>query len=187
MNNHNLDDHVDEKLEEYFDLDSPKSFFLFAGAGSGKTRSLVKLLNVVRSRFGERLQRNHGRVGVITYTNAARDEIRHRLKYDPLVEVSTIHSFCWELIKTHTNDIKEIIEQKLVKEIEKLVSEEEKGRPGTKASIERQTKIKSKSIRLKGLKSIRKFSYSPSGENRTVSSLNCGNHEKRLHNSLSQS
>jgi uncharacterized protein YbbC (DUF1343 family) len=37
------------------------------------------------------------RVGVITFTNAASDEIKSRLAFDPLIDVSTIHSFAWSL------------------------------------------------------------------------------------------
>ena len=36
-----FDASVDEQISECLNLDSPKSFFLFAGAGSGKTRSQV--------------------------------------------------------------------------------------------------------------------------------------------------
>ena len=36
--NNNLDDEVEKEIENCLDLVSPKSFFLFAGAGSGKTR-----------------------------------------------------------------------------------------------------------------------------------------------------
>lgn len=32
---------VDDEIYSCLDLDNPKSFFLFAGAGSGKTRTLV--------------------------------------------------------------------------------------------------------------------------------------------------
>lgn len=44
------------------------------------------------------------RIAVITYTNAARDEIARRLQNGALVEVSTIHSFAWALIKGCTED-----------------------------------------------------------------------------------
>lgn len=39
--NANLDDPVDNQIAEYLDPAKPQSFFLYAGAGSGKTRSLV--------------------------------------------------------------------------------------------------------------------------------------------------
>lgn len=39
-----MTDIVDDKIYRCLDLENPKSFFLFAGAGSGKTRSLVESL-----------------------------------------------------------------------------------------------------------------------------------------------
>lgn len=88
-----VDDHVDDKIHSYLNLDEPKSFFLFAGAGSGKTKSLVIALLKVRQKSGQRLRLNSQRIAVITYTNAACDEIKGRIDYDPLFSVSTIHSF----------------------------------------------------------------------------------------------
>lgn len=34
-----VDDHVDREIESCFSASSPNNFFVFAGAGSGKTRS----------------------------------------------------------------------------------------------------------------------------------------------------
>ena len=39
-----IDGHVDAEIAACLNLTSPRSFFLFAGAGSGKTRSLVTAL-----------------------------------------------------------------------------------------------------------------------------------------------
>ncbi len=89
----NLDNHVDDEIAACLDLENARSFFLFAGAGSGKTRSLVSALSALRSKVGPQLRLHAQRIGVITYTNAACDEIKRRLDYDALVEVSTIHSF----------------------------------------------------------------------------------------------
>lgn len=50
------DAHVDDEIAACLNLDSPKSFFLFAGAGSGKTRSLVTALQHVQERMTERLR-----------------------------------------------------------------------------------------------------------------------------------
>lgn len=47
-----------------------------------------------------------------------------------------------------------------------------KGRSGTKAAIDRENKIKSKTQRLAYLDEIKSFSYSPTGDNRTRDSLN---------------
>ena len=71
VNNNNFDDQVDSEISTCLSLDKPISFFLFAGAGSGKTRSLVNALNYLRGVSAKRLRLHGQRVGVITYTNAA--------------------------------------------------------------------------------------------------------------------
>ncbi len=93
---------VNDEIFECLDLDSPKSFFLFAGAGSGKTRSLVDVLEKFKKENVDRLRKRGQRVAIITYTNAARDEIRARLDFDSSFHVATIHSFTWELIRPYT-------------------------------------------------------------------------------------
>ncbi|WP_373413540.1 UvrD-helicase domain-containing protein [Ensifer aridi] len=167
-----VDDPVDEEIAGYLDIAAPRSFFLFAGAGSGKTRSLAKALNHIRERHGRALALRGQRVGVITYTNAACDEINRRVEFHPLFYVSTIHSFAWELIRGFHNDIREWLRDDLTKDIEQLKQEEAKGRQGTKASIARQSRIASKTKRLDRLDTIRSFAYNPSGENGEPNSLN---------------
>ncbi len=167
----NIDDHVDDTIFECLNLDNPKSLFLFAGAGSGKTRSLVNVLSRLRNEQGERLHLHAQKIVVITYTNAACDEIQHRLGYDPLFSVSTIHSFAWDLIKPFQRDIKQWLEENLEYEIANLEEQESKGRSGTKASIDRVNKIASKRARLESLGRIKKFTYNPNGDNRSRDSL----------------
>jgi DNA helicase II / ATP-dependent DNA helicase PcrA len=101
-----VDDHVDQQISACLTMEKPQSFFLFAGAGSGKTRSLVEALRVLRSKKASQLRLHGQRIGVITYTNAACDEIKQRLEYESLIEVSTIHSFVWSLIGSFHADIK---------------------------------------------------------------------------------
>ena len=107
LNDNHIDDDVDIKIAECLNLEAPKSFFLFAGAGSGKTRSLVKALETITTSTGDKLRLHGQQIGVITYTNNACDEIKRRLKNDVLVHVSTIHSFVWNLIRGFDSDIKE--------------------------------------------------------------------------------
>src|SRR4051794_17653542 len=101
-----VDDNVDATIQECLNLQSPKSFFLYAGAGSGKTRSLVNAVRFVCRTQGRKLSLLGQKVAVITFTNAACDEIKQRLEFDPRVEVSTIHSFAWSLIGGHDRDIR---------------------------------------------------------------------------------
>ena len=75
------------------DLEKPKSFFLYAGAGSGKTRAVIEAMDIFRARYGTQFRQSGQKVAVITYTNAACDEIRRRTDFDPIFAVSTIHSF----------------------------------------------------------------------------------------------
>lgn len=85
--------------EVYKCLDQNKSFRLEAGAGSGKTHSLVKALGYLIEKQGSELIRRHQQVACITFTNVASDEINARTDGHPAVLSSTIHAFCWSLIK----------------------------------------------------------------------------------------
>ena len=166
-----LDDHVEAELAEFLSLEKPTSFFLFAGAGSGKTRSLVNALKYLARTHRDALRLRGRQVAVITYTNAACDEIKRRIDYDPLFVVSTIHSFAWLQIKTFNADIRAWLKDNLQREVADLQVEENKGRSGTKASVARQAQIESKVRRLERLPRIKSFTYNPSGDNRERNSL----------------
>lgn len=165
---------ADRELQACLDLDRPRSFFLYAGAGSGKTRSLVKALGsltedqLVRMRLMLRGQR----IGVITFTNAACDEINRRVKFDPLIQVQTIHAFAWLLIQGHHHDIREWLRDRLKQDIAEETDKQAKGRAGTKAAGDRVRKIAHMKRRLAELDSIGAFVYSPSGDNSGRDSLN---------------
>src|SRR5450631_1517887 len=107
LTNDAIDDHVDDEIAACLNLAAPRSFFLFAGAGSGKTRSLVRALTHIRSKYGAELRLRGQRVAVITYTNAASEEITRRLDFDPVILVRTIHSFAWTVIEGRNHDIRE--------------------------------------------------------------------------------
>lgn len=77
-----------------------KSFRLEAGAGAGKTYSLVKALKLIIDEEGVQFVRRHQKVACITYTNVATDEVIRRTDGHPAVQASTIHSFSWELCKS---------------------------------------------------------------------------------------
>lgn len=167
-----VDDCVDDQIITCLDLEHPKSFFLFAGAGSGKTRSLVTALNGLRAKSGKRMRLHGQQMAVITYTNAACDEIKRRLDFDPLVTVATIHSFVWDLIDGFNADIRLWLQSSLTTDISELQEEQRKGRPGTKVAMDREQSIASKQRRLAALGAIKRFVYSPTGDNRSRDSLN---------------
>lgn len=167
------DREADQMIADCLRLDHPKSFFLFAGAGSGKTRSLIEAIKHVRETAGRNLSLARQKIGVITYTNAACDEILRRLDYDPRVDVSTIHAFAWSLISGHNADIKLWLRNYLAERIDKLEHEIAATRnKNTQTYADKVRSLESRRRRLAALPSIRQFVYSPTGDNRTRDALN---------------
>lgn len=148
-------------ISDSLNLNDPRSFFLYAGAGSGKTAQLVAALKTGVKTCGPAMRARDSRFCVITYTNAAAEEIQIRLGRDPLVQVSTIHSFSWALIMPFTRDIATLLRIRLTNDIAGLEAAEQKGRKG-KASERRVHDIERKRLRLESLDGVRRFSYSPS-------------------------
>jgi DNA helicase-2/ATP-dependent DNA helicase PcrA len=169
----NPDANVNDELIACLNLECPKSFFLFAGAGSGKTHSLVETLKAVRMNYGYSLRTRKRRIAVITYTKAASEEIKNRLGLDDLFSVSTIHSFLWEMIRPYQNDIRGWVQKSLESEITnlsgKLIESKNKN---TKTYAQNEIKLKAYQNRLEALPTVKAFSYNPNGENKGQDSLN---------------
>ncbi|AZB65604.1 ATP-dependent helicase [Cereibacter sphaeroides] len=166
-----FDSEADETILACLNIEKPRSFFLYAGAGSGKTRSLVEAIRRVCKDQGRRLSLSGQKIGVITYTNAACDEIKQRLEFDPRVEVSTIHAFAWSLIAGYDGDIRGWLSTRLLADIAELEEAQAKGRANSKAATDRARSIESKRRRRENLAEIKQFVYSPTGDNRTRDSL----------------
>lgn len=149
-------------ISESVSLTNPRSFFLHAGAGSGKTAQLVAAIKTATDTWGAELGARDSRIRVITFTNSAAQEIQIRLGRDPLVEVSTVHSFAWTLIRPFTRDIAACLRERLEADLAKLRADEAKGRPGTQASERRRYDIERTTRRLETLDAVRRFNYSPS-------------------------
>jgi len=81
-------------------LESGKSFVLEAGAGAGKTYSLVEALRYLVARHGRELSRGYRRIACITFTNVAKNEIISRTDGNPLIFCETTHAFSWSLISS---------------------------------------------------------------------------------------
>lgn len=169
----NADNNIDLQLKECVSNEKRKSFFLFAGAGSGKTYSLVKLLENIQNVWGNKLMREHRQVAVITYTNAATDEIMRRIDYNPLFHVSTIHSFVWDSIKTYQKDIKARYLKRLQANIYELQAKIDATKnKETKTYKANQEKINHLIERKEAKEKIDKFIYNPNGDNLKANSLN---------------
>ena len=170
LSDNNVDDHVDAEIQQCLSAVPPKSFFMFAGAGSGKTRSLIKTLEYLDREKGTYFAESGKRVAVITYTNAACDEISRRLQHKPIFQVSTIHSFLWELIKNFQKDIKTWVETSIKTEITGLQLKQSKSRGGDTA-VKNAEKIAKIRDRLEKIKRVKRFFYNPIGDNVGFDSL----------------
>ncbi|WP_321993732.1 UvrD-helicase domain-containing protein [Clostridium butyricum] len=172
VENDHIDDHVDDEINQCFDKNNPRCFFTYAGAGSGKTKSLVNSLNYIKQEYGKELSILFKQVAVITYTNAACDEIVRRIDYSPIFFVSTIHSFLWELIRPYQHDIKDWMVNNIKNVIKEKEEQERRGRKNTKTSDDRIKAIESCKKRLEKIDNIQKFIYNPNGQNVGYDSLN---------------
>jgi len=76
-------------------IDRHQCFRLEAGAGAGKTYSLVQALRRLIAERGPDYLRRGRKIACITYTNGAKREISQEIDEHPAVLVDTIHAFCW--------------------------------------------------------------------------------------------
>ncbi len=88
-------------------LETQRSFRLEAGAGAGKTYSLVKALRFLIERLGRSLARRGQQIACITFTNVAKEEIEARIDGHPIVFCDTNHAFCWNLIQGFQKQLRE--------------------------------------------------------------------------------
>lgn len=154
-------------------IDNKQSFFLYAGAGSGKTYALVELLNYIKSTRKTDLELAHQKVAVITYTNAATDEIKRRIGFDTLFDISTIHSFVWEMIHPYQEDIKKLLQNHIQKKIDEYEAMQQRMKDTQcKTYIDRQAKIDKYRERAEIVNSVSVFKYNPNGDNADSDSLN---------------
>ena len=165
------DDIVDQTIRNCLDQNNPRSFFLFAGAGSGKTKSLIEALNFCLDKYGQQFMELRKNIAVITYTNAACDEIKRRVQYNPLFLISTLHSFAWTLIQPYTSDIKDFLFSDLSQRIEEYEQKQATGRKNSRAYRDRAQKIAMYRERREKLQDIKKFIYNPDGLNTEKNSL----------------
>lgn len=165
------DDIVDQTIRNCLDQNNPRSFFLFAGAGSGKTKGLIEALNFCLDKYGQQFMELRKNIAVITYTNAACDEIKRRVQYNPLFLISTLHSFAWTLIQPYTSDIKDFLFSDLSQRIEEYEQKQATGRKNSRAYRDRAQKIAMYRERREKLQDIKKFIYNPDGLNTEKNSL----------------
>ena len=80
----------------YSAIETNKSFRFEAGAGAGKTYSLIKALRYLIDKRSTILLKSNQKIACITYTNVAVEEISRHTDNHPLIFAGTIHAFSWE-------------------------------------------------------------------------------------------
>lgn len=90
-------------------LDEGRSFRLEAGAGAGKTYSLVAALRRMVSARGAELMQSGRKIACITYTEVARDEIAREVERHPAILVETIHAFSWAFLRQYQKALRELV------------------------------------------------------------------------------
>lgn len=99
-------------LSEVYDcLERKESFLVEAGAGAGKTYTLVKALQFLMDRYQYTFPQRHQKIACITFTNVAKGEIDARTDRSPLIYCDTIHAFCWSLIGGFQKQLRERLPQ----------------------------------------------------------------------------
>lgn len=90
-------------------LDAGHSFRLEAGAGAGKTYSLVAALKRLIAERGPALVQAGQKVACITYTEVARNEIAQEIEDHPAILVNTIHGFSWAFLRQFQKALRDLV------------------------------------------------------------------------------
>lgn len=140
----------------------PQPFVVRAGAGSGKTTSLLKAIEWVISAHGAGMRMRKQKVACITYTELAANEIVSDVDANPLVHVSTIHSFYWAIVKTFQADIKLWVQATIKHKLEKLINKADNFGPRVHAATRQTNKTDQDRYvnHLDALDKVRTFTYS---------------------------
>ena len=92
-----------------YTLSEKNNFRVEAGAGSGKTYSLMKVIEWLQDNKSNEYKHFGKKVACLTFTNAAVDVIQSRLMENSFITPSTIHTFAWNAIKQFQETIKNIM------------------------------------------------------------------------------
>lgn len=147
---------ADEEIIEC--LNQRRCFSMVAGAGSGKTTSLVESLKTLLKTEGPRMLRDGQRAVCITYTNRAAEIISNRLRQNPLFVVSTLHSFLWGEISHFSNSIRQSLRHSVLPS--HIGKQKEKDSGGnSKKALEARAKVANLEHALAELDSVPEFRY----------------------------
>lgn len=151
-----IETNADKKIKEC--IDAYRNFAVIAGAGSGKTTSLISALKYIRDNHGNILNRDGKKVVCITYTNRAVEVISSRLDWDGLFSVSTLHTFLWQEVKRFSLDIRNALQGHIILAyIEKKRTEDNGGQ--SQKAIKARAKVDAYEADIEALDQVNSFSY----------------------------
>lgn len=153
------DTDADIKLREVLARPTATCFVVNAGAGSGKTTSLVKALAHLRDRNGEMLRKSGQQVACITYTEVAAGEIHGEIEEDPLFHVSTIHSFLWTVIKPFKRDVATWVAQRIDEKVSALQEHNAKPRTQAKTIAKNTLQLERLEANKAAMQTVTSFTY----------------------------
>ena len=105
---------IEPEVEKVFEvIKQDQNFILEGGAGSGKTYSLISIIEKIS------IEEPKKSIVCITYTNNAVAEIKSRIINDNL-RVSTIHEFIWHVIENFQKELKECLVELINDDEQKL-------------------------------------------------------------------
>ena len=111
------DTEADIGVRTNLDREPPNCFVMIAGAGSGKTTSLIKALAHLSRTRAPALRRRGQKIACITYTEIAVGEIWSDVGNDALFHVSTIHSFLWTVVHPFQEDLRQWVADRIGEKI----------------------------------------------------------------------
>ncbi len=154
------DTQTDKALRERLSKNGTRHFIMIAGAGSGKTTSLIKALNHLKKSCGREMQRLGQQIACITYTEVAVEEISNDVGHDPLFHVSTIHSFLWSVIKPFQNDLHAWVHERLLEKISVAQAKIDKPRTRDATKVKERDNIIRYKQQLEAINTVKRFTYS---------------------------
>lgn len=150
---------ADEQIQTC--INEKQSFYVIAGAGSGKTTSLISALDNIRNQYGKHLRREAQRIVCVTYTKRAVAVISSRLGWDDLYIISTLHGFLWGEVKRYTPSIRKALQEKIIPDrIAKQRADDDGGK--SKKALTARAKAEGLEQDLLGLPNVPSFTYNDS-------------------------
>ncbi|HCJ7364472.1 AAA family ATPase [Enterobacter hormaechei] len=153
------DTQADIDVRTCLDSSPPRSFVMVAGAGSGKTTSLIKALAHLADTRGSALRRAGQKISCITYTEVAVGEIAADVGNSQLFHISTIHSFLWSVIRPFHLDIAKWVVARIHEKIAEKQAHYDKPRTQAKTKSRLEDEIAYLSAQLECIDDVDKFIY----------------------------